>query len=627
MKWSGIGFRLILAFGVLSLTTLLVATMSFHTFKETQARLTKIQEQDMAALDAASRLNEMGRRIIATSSVILSSESNIERNKAIKDIESYIETMNKIMVNFPDYNNYFKELITQIGNSLNLLYLSEAKSQQLNKEFRSLLDGLFPLLFESVQLLRQLPGGDQSKIDYPRLKALLYYQAGLAEKLYNDPTYNELDNTMIRLEELGAEWLALWNHGNLAQNYPDLNERLNTMINVMSRKGRLFELKNQLLDLSYQKSFLLDNSQTHLHQLAVQIESYAARVNKKIDSAIALTGKELTRNNRLSLILALFSLLAAAGISWFYVRKNILERVKALQLSMRSIASGKLDTEVELKGRDEMTEMAKDVRFFQQTAQELEQTNHQLLSTQNELVQAGKLAALGELSVGITHEINQPLTAVNSHLHSASLWLDKGQPERAKTNLTKIAKLIEKTSTITRHLKSFARKSDGKLEQVNVRAVTLEALELLESRINELNCRIEMATDSEPDDHVSVLANGIRFEQVIVNVLGNALDAVEESENPTIRIQIKQHSQQVILLIKDNGSGIDPDDLSHIFDPFYTSKSVGKGLGLGLSIAYNIIRDFGGSLSADSQLGEWTEFSIGLRSYDSAQGQGEQQDD
>lgn len=609
MSWTGIGVRLILAFGVLALSTILVASVSFSTFTETRDRLIRITQEDMVALDAAARLNDTGRVIISTSAILLSAESNFERDNAMGKIESSIAKMKRIMVKFPEYNHYFLELITQISNSLSLLYANEIKSQAISNEFRDLLDGLFPLLIETDQRLAELPEETKQKIDYNYLRTLLYYQSGLAEKLYNDSSYNELDITILRLEELGNNWWMFWQQGQLSNRYVELHQQLSLIIKLTSRKGRLFELKNQLLDLSYQEKFLLENSRSHLHQLAVQIESYASRVNQKIDDSISDTEKELAHNNTLSLIIATLSLFTAALLSWFYVKKNILQRVTDLQLSMRSISSGNLNTPINLKGRDEITEMAKDVDFFQQTAVNVERTNQQLVATQNELVQAGKLAALGELSVGITHEISQPLTAINSHRRSASLWLQKGKIDKALINLQKMGKLVDKTAIIIKHLKAFSRKSDGKLEPVNIDTVILEALALLDTRVELTDVTIEY----QPSINQHVLANEIRLEQVIVNVVSNALDAVEHQKRPEIKITIERDSEYIYILVKDNGKGIISDDLPYIFDPFYTQKTVGKGLGLGLSIAFNIIKDFNGSLSAKSEPNQWTVFTIGLK--------------
>jgi two-component system C4-dicarboxylate transport sensor histidine kinase DctB len=605
----GIGFRLIFAFSVLAFSTILVSTVSYSTFNATLTRLTKIQQEDMVSLEDAAQLNDLSRVIISTSFIILSAESEQEREQAMDEIEHSIFTMNDLMVNFPDYNHFFKNLINQVNYNLSLLYANEVKIQVLHTEFRDLLSGLFPFLSETDQWLSELTVEQRLRIDYSQLRTLLHYQFGLAEKLYNDLTYNELDNTILRLEKVGDNWWEYWEIKQFGGDYSELNTRLLYIKKILSREGLLFELKNKQIDLSYQQKFLWDNSRLQLHQLDVQVESYVQRVNQQVDSEIDTTERRLMQNMKLALSISFFSLFAAVFLSWFYVKNNILQRIRDLQSSMRLISSGKLDTPINVKGHDEITEMAKDVLLFQANSHKLEQTNKQLISLQNELVQSGKLAALGELSVGITHEINQPLTAVNSHLHSASIWLERRQLDKVKNSLSKIEKLIAKTSVITQHLKSFARKSDGKLENVSVNSAITEALELLSSRIDNGTCTMTYINDN----NYFVWANAIRLEQVMVNIVANALDAVVGVANANIHISTTENDDIIYIKVKDNGEGILSEDLAYIFDPFFSKKMVGKGLGLGLSITFNIIKDFNGNLSVQSELGKGATFTIELK--------------
>ena len=210
--------------------------------------------------------------------------------------------------------------------------------------------------------------------------------------------------------------------------------------------------------------------------------------------------------------------------------------------------------------------------------------------------------------MGITHEINQPLTAVNSHLHSASIWLERKQLDKVKSSLCKIEKLIAKTSVITQHLRTFARKSDGKPEKVSVNRVITEAIELLSSRLDNGKCTITYLNN----DNYFVWANAIRLEQAMVNIIANALDAVDAVNNPHIHISLTESDGTIFIKVKDNGEGIVSEDLAYIFNPFFSKKIAGKGVGLGLSITFNIIKDFNGNLSVQSTLGKGATFTIEL---------------
>ncbi|SGY81297.1 Putative uncharacterized protein [Moritella viscosa] len=625
-RWKGIELRLVLALAMLSMTTLFLSIAFSFTFNDLNRRLVALKEINMPALEQAARLNDMVRIIITTSSHLNDAESNVERNQAIEQIEHAILSMENIMMQSPEYHDYFKDFMAQVSNSLSLLFQSKIDSQHLNKALRNLLEGFYPLLKEASASLDQLPENSKGKIQYTQLKSLLYYQLGLIEKLYNDFSFNELDYTSYRLEQVGETWWKLWDNGDIRQQYPDLDQKLIVIHDLTSRTGKLYALKNKALDNRYQEQYFLQNSREHLSQLAVQIESNTAKVNQIIEISIKETQESLLGDQRLSLLLSLFSVLAAAGISWFYVRKNILQRLLQLKDNMFAISTGHLDTEVSIRGHDEVTQMARYLKVFQTTAREVKQTNRKLEAeveertlaenklriTQDELVQAGKLAALGQLSVGITHEINQPLTAVNSHVRSAQRWLEQARTDKALINLQKIELLLDKTSAITSHLKAFSRKSDGKIESVELNCIIQDAIELFENKRHNVTINYSNLTS------LWVRANSIRLEQVLVNLISNAIDAVEHHSEPQITITVSakltgSRLGHIEITVKDNGYGILAEDLPHIFDPFYTRKISGKGLGLGLSLAYNIIKDFGGSIRAESIQYQGSEFIVSLQ--------------
>ncbi len=619
-KWRGIEVRLGLALALLSLTTLLLALFSSTTYDKLEFALVELKEKDIASLEQAARLNDMVRLVITDSSQLIDAESNLQRNEAMQRIEQSIGVMKQVLVHFPTYHAYFKDLIMQVNNSLSLLHQSSEESRKLNSELRNLLEGFYPLLQQVSEELNLLPDEQKSRLQYSQLKALLFYQLGLVEKLYNDGSFNELDYTTYRLEQLGQEWFSLWLASGLAESLPALDEKLSVIYTLASRSSKLVTLKNQALEHHYQQEYFLQNSREYLHQLSVQIERNTVDVNLEIDASIEKIQHSLASNRTFSLVLSVFSLLAAAAIAWFYVRKNILERLLTLRDDMFAISTGHLDTRIELKGHDEITQMAKSLQVFQATAQVVKKTNQRLEAeveerraaeeklrvTQDELIQAGKLAALGQLSVGITHEINQPLTAISSHARSARKWLEQHRPDKATHNLQKIETLLGKVAALTRHLKAFSRKSDGKVSSVSVMPVVNDAIELF------ANSSVPILLDCHLTPYAAVKANPIRLEQVLVNLISNAIDAVAENVEPLIVVSVKRDDEKVLIAVKDNGKGILAQDIPHIFDPFYTRKEVGKGLGLGLSIAFNIIKDFGGSIRVSSQPQHGSEFVVHL---------------
>lgn len=617
VRHLGIGGRLFLAFVLISSITIVASGLATNTYLQLRDKLQLLQHQDIPGLDAAARLNDKSRLIVSTAPLLVSSESNASRRQAMDELNAAIDEMDRLMRNLPDYNRYFLELITQIHNSLTLLNQNVEQREQVHRELIQTLLLVFPRIQQLINEFKQRPAADT----FPIISRL-YYFSGMAEKIRNDASFNDLDYTFLHLESLGAELKASASALDLSN---QTQAELSDLINVGSRQGELFLIKNQELDLLYQQSFYLQNSQNHIQQLAAQINQYTNQTNASIGTSLDNAIKSINLSIRSVLLLSLVSLLVAGAISWFYVQRNVLQRIQELQKNMRAIASSKLDTRIRILGDDEVSSMARDLKHFQKTAIQVEQTNQklageieeriaaeaQLKATQNELVQAGKLAALGQLSVGITHEINQPLTAIASHLHILERRLDNNDPDKAREAVNKISRLLDKTASITRHLKTFARVAETELSSVSVNEVIQDTIDLMSNRLKEQPCQFEYQAVSPG---ITVLAEPIRLEQVLVNLLSNALDALAQSPKLStaqkVWIRVQDRGTQVEIQVEDTGIGIEADKLELIFDPFFTQKEVGQGLGLGLSISYNIIQDFGGRIRVHSQLGQGSCFTL-----------------
>ncbi|QPO12027.1 sensor histidine kinase [Thalassospira sp. A40-3] len=222
-------------------------------------------------------------------------------------------------------------------------------------------------------------------------------------------------------------------------------------------------------------------------------------------------------------------------------------------------------------------------------------TEEELRGTQNELVQAGKLAALGQMSAAIAHEINQPITAIRTFCASAKLMLERGKTEKLDQNINQISALTERMGAITGQLKTFSRKSTGVLEPVDLKVALDNTLQLLSPQLQQEECTLER---NEPDTPLVIQADLVRIEQICVNIIRNALDAMADSSVKRIRIDLASTKTDVIMQITDTGPGMNEETLSLLFDPFFTTKDPGQGVGLGLSVTYGIVRDFGGSIKA-----------------------------
>lgn len=244
--------------------------------------------------------------------------------------------------------------------------------------------------------------------------------------------------------------------------------------------------------------------------------------------------------------------------------------------------------------------------FFQRESAQLRQLNDALQKEMSEreraerhlevaeqtLAQSSKLAALGEMSAAVSHELNQPLAAMKTYLAGSKLLLQRKRPDEALSSFHRIDDLIERMGAITRQLKSYARKGEDALEPVDIRECVSSALSMMEPQLKSRNVSITRTIPAQP---VVALVDRLRLEQVIINLLRNALDAVKDVRDPAVDILVSRGSHATVT-VRDNGPGI--EDLDSLFEPFYTTKAPGDGVGLGLAISSGIVNDFGGRLKA-----------------------------
>ena len=229
---------------------------------------------------------------------------------------------------------------------------------------------------------------------------------------------------------------------------------------------------------------------------------------------------------------------------------------------------------------------------LQREIAERERVQETLAVAEQSLAQSSKLAALGEMSAAVSHELNQPLAAMKTYLAGARLLLQRNRPDEALSSFGRIDDLIERMGAITRQLKSYARKGGDAFSPVNRGDALASSLSMMEPQLRQRHVQI---TRILPDEPVYVMADRMRLEQVMVNLLRNALDATKSVEEPEVEI-ILAAGETATLTVRDNGDGI--QDFDSLFEPFYTTKQPGDGVGLGLAISSGIVNDLGGRLTA-----------------------------
>lgn len=237
-------------------------------------------------------------------------------------------------------------------------------------------------------------------------------------------------------------------------------------------------------------------------------------------------------------------------------------------------------------------------------------TENRLQGVQEELVQANRLAILGQVAAGVAHEINQPVATIRAYADNALTYLDRQREDAARGNLVEIAGLTERIGSITEDLKALARRGRSAAEPVDIRDAIDGALVLLKSRFSGRLDRVEIRAEEQD---LYAIGNRLRLEQVLINLIQNALEAVEPVADGTVVVSAGRDADRIHIRIEDNGGGIAPEILQQLFSPFNSSKE--KGLGLGLVIAKDIVTDYGGKLSVETS-SQGTIFLIDLKRAD-----------
>jgi len=276
------------------------------------------------------------------------------------------------------------------------------------------------------------------------------------------------------------------------------------------------------------------------------------------------------------LIAALLFLLSAAAVA------NLRQRRQLLRAKLQSHDA------LERAVAERTAELAREV-------QERRRAETDLRAAQDSLVQAASLAALGRMSAAIAHEVSQPLAAIENTLATAGLYAERGDAAETGRSVRKARALTERIQRTVRHLKTIARPQALDVRPVALAKSVEAAIEIVAHRARLLSVEIAVETPREP---VFVSANDIGIEQIVLNLLNNALDAVAGRPGPRVRVSIACDGTAGSVTVADNGPGIDDAVLRRITEPFFSTKQAGEGLGLGLSICRAIVEKFGGTVQA-----------------------------
>jgi two-component system C4-dicarboxylate transport sensor histidine kinase DctB len=238
----------------------------------------------------------------------------------------------------------------------------------------------------------------------------------------------------------------------------------------------------------------------------------------------------------------------------------------------------------------------------------VEERTAELRAAQNELVEASNLAALGRLSAGISHELNQPLAAILNFAENGKRFIGRSRTSEAVENFSLIGDQIRRITRIIGNLRAFSRQEHTPSDRIDVVGVTFRALELMKVDTDSAGVTVHAQL---PDQPIFVMAGKVRLEQVVLNLVSNALDAMQTAKKKVLTVAMEDRSDQIVLFVQDTGAGIKEPE--RVFEPFYTTKELGssKGLGMGLALSFGLVSRFGGQLTCRN-LKNGAEFTMTL---------------
>ncbi len=402
--------------------------------------------------------------------------------------------------------------------------------------------------------------------------------------------------------EQGAEKVFLTDANDIIFSSTESDWRFNALFKLTSEQRETLRADRKYLDYPIRSLPILRNNDIQDHRLIRILD--APRLGKdylwltqalpnspwKLHIMASALGAREAAINAFFLGLLLSSLVGLLAYM-LMKRKRVADRLRE--------AHDLLEQRVEARTR-ELSESN------QQLTYEIEQrqrAHEALRRAQDDLIQSSKLAALGQMSAGITHELNQPLSAIQTFARNGEKLVARERYDAAGENFSRIFALTSRMGEIINHLKTFARKSRKRKEAVDLKQCVENAL-LLVDHMSQRD-QVEIVLNVEGDTPFIVAGDPVRLEQVFINLLSNGIQALHSSDNPdkrmTIRLRALKNNAEVI--IHDNGPGFDDQILESIFDPFFTTKEVGEGMGLGLSIVYGILMEHNGEIDARNNKG------------------------
>ncbi len=448
--------------------------------------------------------------------------------------------------------------------------------------------------------------------------------------------------------------------------HPELTPLFSRLLEMGQGDGNSFELRARQLELADLQVVLLGNNHDIAVLLLGEMEFLVQTARSSAEVATAASDQAIFTGRTLLLAITGFSVVGAILIAWLFVGRVLLHRIEMLSQWMRQMAGGDLEARAEIKGRDEVAEMAAALEIFRQHAieiqrlnlveqlaeelqgknGELEQALTDLNTAQGQIVMREKLAALGELTAGVAHEIRNPLNFVKNFSEASEDLLEEmketleenedGQLNEEQRdlledifndlteNLERIRTHGDRADRIVHDMLMMSRESVGH-QPTNINNLLDEHARLAYHSVRAVDPNFQLDLQYDFDESMGELdVNPQDLGRVFLNIVNNGCYATNEKRmtltqagdgsdySPTLWLSTRHDDERVHIKIRDNGTGMPPEVIEKVFNPFFTTKPTDKGTGLGLSICNDIVRRHGGEILVESQPGEFTEMTIDL---------------
>ncbi|WP_233113462.1 ATP-binding protein [Aggregatibacter actinomycetemcomitans] len=640
LKRLDISTSLQLSLIISALFCLFIGTVGLYTWHQQRIEIDLAIDQNFPKIQAAFRMEEqinLLENTLLNANNIRNTEEKIKwfnaLQKQIKTLKDMTQSLNE------DLNDEISTIVIEQANLLQELSLNIDNQLILNTKFNKTLseinwlhndfrDEFTALLQEIVWQQTTLANHLTDNLTRSKqIEQLREFQHELL-LLYDFLTYEEQIVTELKqhiVSRSDYSLVALTNSLNYLKNLIDqkvksldkhtssytIKQIIESLLAIGENEQSLPHLLVERKQLDISQRQLMNESELVISKLRRKINSQIGDNQKQLELFHYLINKSTRINGLIILSAVLFVFLFVAAINFYYIRRRLIGRFQSLNQSVERLINGESSVKISVYGNDELGRIAKLLRLFlfevNTKNEELERRNQillneiseriaiqeKLINTQQELIQAAKLAVVGQTLTSISHEITQPLNAMNAYIFSTKRAVKNNDVFSANNYLEKIENLVERTALVVKRLRHFSRQTTNTLQKINLLMCINNAWDLLEPKHKYLNARLSLPTDL-PD----VLGDEILLEQVFVNIFLNSLEAMQH-EKPEIEIKIQNISdQRVELWVSDNGSGWPLSD--KLLQPFSSSKSI--NLGLGLSISLSIMQQCQGNLLIASTL-------------------------